>query len=251
MFESILQELGLSPNETKIYEALLNATSANVSCIAVKSKVHRRNVYDSLNKLIEKGLVSELILNGEKHFKAVDPKRLMGFIKDKEEMLHKELPEMERRFQKLSSKEQAYVYKGIQGFRNYMQDILDAGEDVFCIGSKDGWADKRLAPFTARFYTNFHKKKLNVYNLFDHEMKSQIPEFVQKHKIPFKILPQDFSTNSAIDIFGDRIVTFTGLHKRMLDDDLTQFVIISQELADSYRSWFKMIWNLLPGEKFK
>jgi len=251
MFERVLEVLGLSPNEAKIYEALLNTTSANVSSIAIKSKVHRRNVYDSLNKLIEKGLVSELILNNEKHFKAVDPKRLMGFIKDKEEILQGELPEMEKRFQKLSTKEQAYVYKGIQGFRNYMQDILDAGEDVFCIGSKDGWADKRLAPFTARFYTEFHKKKLKVYNLFDHEMAGEVPEFVQKHKIPSKILPKDFSTNSAIDVFGDRVVTFTGLHKRMLDDDLTQFVIISQELADSYRTWFKMIWNLLPGGKFK
>jgi len=45
MFEQILQKLGLSPNEAKIYETLLSLGSANVSTIAVKSKVHRRNVY--------------------------------------------------------------------------------------------------------------------------------------------------------------------------------------------------------------
>ncbi len=251
MFESVLKELGLSQNEAKIYEALLNTTSANVSSIAVKSKVHRRNVYDSLNKLVEKGLVSQLILNSEKHFKAVDPNRLMGLIKDKEELLQGELPEMEKRFQKLFSNEQAYVYKGIQGFRNYMQDILDADKDVFCIGSKDGWADKRLTLFTGRFYKEFYRKKLKVYNLFDYEMRDEIPEFVKRNKIHYKILPKGFSTNSAIDIFGDRVVTFTGLHKRRLDDDLSQFVIISNSLANSYRTWFKMIWNLLPGRKFK
>lgn len=67
----------------------------------------------------------------------------MGLVKDKEDMLQKELPEMEKQFRKTSSHEQAYAYKGIQGFRNYMQDILDVGEDVFCISSKDGWADIR------------------------------------------------------------------------------------------------------------
>lgn len=82
-------------------------------------------------------------------------------------------------------------------------------------------------------------------------MKEEIPEFVKKNKIPYKILPKGFSTNSAVDIFGDNVVTFTGLRKRTLDDGLTQFVMISKELANSYRIWFKIIWNLLPGKKLK
>ncbi len=249
MFEPILQKLGLSPNEAKIYENLLSKDSINVSSIAVKSNVHRRNVYDCLNKLIEKGLISEIVFGNEKHFKAVNPNRLMALLKDKEDLLNQNLPEMQRRFQKADSKEQACLYKGIQGFKNYMQDILDAGNDVYCIGAKGGWWDKRLEPFRSRFYKEIKKRKINVYHLFDYDMKSKLPQVVKTHEHEAKILPKEYSTNSAIDIFGDHVVTFTGLGYGKLDGDLTQFVIISKQLADSYKVWFKMIWNLLPGKK--
>jgi len=249
MFEQVLQKLGLSPNEAKIYETLLSLDSANVSTIAVKSKVHRRNVYDCINKLIEKGLVSELSLENEKHFKAINPNRLISLIKDKEELLMQSLPTMQNKFKKAENKEQAYIYKGIQGFKNYLQDILETGQDVFCIASKNGWEDKRLEFFAARFYQKLHKKGIKVYNLFDYEMKNKIPKFLLTKKIPYKILPKGYSSESAIDIFGDHIVTFTGLGIEKLEEDLTLFVMISEKLADSYRNWFKMIWNLLPGNK--
>jgi hypothetical protein len=31
-----------------------------------------------------------------------------------------------------------------------------------------------------------------------------------------------------------------------LVEDATIFVMVSQELADSYRVWWKLLWNLLP-----
>lgn len=249
MFEQILQKLGLSPNEAKIYETLLSLDSANVSTIAVKSKIHRRNVYDCINKLIEKGLVSELSLDTEKQFKAVNPNRLLALVKEKEDILLENLPLMQARFQEAEHKEQAYVYKGIQGFKNYLQDILDLGEDVYCIASKNGWADKNLEAFMLRFYQRLHKKGIKVYNLFDYEMKDEIPDFLITKKIPYKILPQGYSTDSAVDIFGNHIVTFTGISVKKLEKDLTLFVTISSKLANSYRNWFRMIWNLLPGEQ--
>ena len=85
MYEKILREIGLSQNEARVYEALLQLGGASVQEIAIKSKVHRRNVYDSLSKLMEKGLASEAFVKGEKNFNAVNPKRLLGLLKEKEE----------------------------------------------------------------------------------------------------------------------------------------------------------------------
>lgn len=251
MFEKTLQIIGLSPNEAKLYEALLFVESANISTLAIKAKVHRRNVYDCINKLIEKGLVSELILEHEKQYTAVNPQRLLGVLKEKEAHLIEQLPEMKKCFRTIELKEHVYIYKGMQGFKNYLQDILDVGKDVYCIGSKNGWGDPRLEPSTTRFYNVFQKKRLQVYNLFDRSMKKEIPEFLEAHNIPYKFLPAAYGTNSAIDIFGDHVVTFTGLGIKKLEEDITLFVMISKKLADSYRTWFKMIWNLLPGLRLK
>ncbi len=57
MYSEILETIGLSPNEAKIYETLLSTGETSVSEIATKAGVHRRNVYDALNRLVDKALV--------------------------------------------------------------------------------------------------------------------------------------------------------------------------------------------------
>ncbi len=254
MFEQTLAIAGLSPNEAKIYEALLGTEKANISTIAIKAKVHRRNVYDCINKLVEKGLVSQVVVKNEKYFKASNPKQLLELIKDKEDAINNSLPDMLSRFQQIETKEHIYIYKGVSGFRNYLQDILELpdGEMCYYVGAKLGWFDPRLKHFLPRFLKISKQKKLKHFHLFDHDVPIKHPEIIQQLKevnSPYKILPKEYSTNSAIDIFGDHVVTFTGLDIKQLDNDLTQFVIISKGLAESHKTWFKMMWNSLPGEK--
>ncbi|MFH1440197.1 MAG: helix-turn-helix domain-containing protein [Candidatus Woesearchaeota archaeon] len=248
MYEEALMNVGLSLNEARVYEAMLQLGEANVNLISIKSKVHRRNVYDSLNKLIEKGLTAQYVVKGEKHFRATNPERLQSILKEKEDKLIAVLPEIKTKFQTIKTEEQAYIYRGIQGFRNYMQDILDVGEDAYFIGAKGGWFDPRLKSFRIRFYKELKKKKIHCYHLFDHEMreyvnKKDLESPVKEHLPEARFLPKEFSTNSAIDIFGDRVVTFTGLSINKLDDDLVQFVMISRKLAESYKKWFWLMWE--------
>ena len=247
MYEEILRENGLSLNEARVFEVMLPLGEVNVNTISVKSKVHRRNVYDSLNKLIEKGLVAQFVVRGERHFKATDPDRLMTLQNEKEDKLAKILPELKKRFMTIQTEEQAYIYRGVQGFKNYMQDILDVGEDCYFIGAKAGWFDPRLKAFRMRFYKEFKKKKLKGYHLFDWEMREDIKNKkdspVKYHKETCRFLPPKCSTNSSIDFFGDRIVTFTGIEPYRLSDDIVQFVLISRKLCDSYKKWFWLMWD--------
>lgn len=56
--------------------------------------------------------------------------------------------------------------------------------------------------------------------------------------IPFEILRK-----AGIHIFGDYVITYTGLHLGKLDDNIVFFVIRSQNLAESYRKWFWYMWG--------
>ena len=61
MDNHLLEKLGLTKGEIKIYFALNELGKATVGPIGEKSKVSKSKIYDILNKLIEKGLVGYII----------------------------------------------------------------------------------------------------------------------------------------------------------------------------------------------
>jgi sugar-specific transcriptional regulator TrmB len=57
-FQQTLGKIGFTPNETKVYLALIDLGTALAGNVAKKAALHRRQTYDALHRLIAKGLVS-------------------------------------------------------------------------------------------------------------------------------------------------------------------------------------------------
>ena len=144
MYQEILQKIGLTLNESRVYEALLYLGESNTNNISIKSNVHRRNVYDSLNKLIEKGLATETFTKGERLFKAISPERLKEILKEKETALESFLPDMKKLHQAVETEAEAHMFRGVEGFKNYLQLILEQKQPVYFIGAKAAWLDNIL-----------------------------------------------------------------------------------------------------------
>jgi len=243
MYSEILSEIGLSLNESRIYESLLSLGESSVQEISNKSAVHRRNVYDSMQKLVEKGLVSEVVVNGEKHFKAINPERLLDLLKEKEEKLSKILPNLQSKYKSKEEKEEAYFYRGIEGFKNYLQDILTTKETVYFIGAKGFWLDERLQNILPHFQKERKKLGIKFMHLFDYDVREKTPEILNVVGKPYKFLPKKYSSQTAIDIFGPYVVTFVGVNPGELSEEPLQFVLKSRRLADGYRKFFQFMWD--------
>ena len=242
----MLTQLGIPQNEAKIYETLLQEGEATVSEISLKSGIHRRNIYDSISRLIEKGLVFQVIGKGDNLYRPVEPNKLMELVDEKRANLEKIMPTLINKHKNYPQEEASYIYKGIEGFKNYLRDILSNEEDAYFIGAKGAWFDPRLKTFLDRFLIDAKKRGIKYQHIFDYEVRdgaSFVPESVGK---PYKYLPKEYSTQSRVDIFGDHVVSFTGAGLAKIDDDITIFVNISRPLADSYRTWFKFMWDHCP-----
>ena len=87
------------------------------------------------------------------------------------------------------------------------------------------------------------KNKIKYHHIFDAEVKNLASDILQTVGKPYKFLPAKYSSTGAIDIFGDYVVTFSGLTLKNIDENVTLFVIKNPELADCYRTWFKFIWD--------
>ena len=80
----ILEQLGLSNNEIKVYLALLELEQSTATPIVKKADIPNSKIYPVLEKLIKKGLVNYVIKNNVKYFQASSPENLMDILNSKE-----------------------------------------------------------------------------------------------------------------------------------------------------------------------
>lgn len=246
MYLEIFQKLGLVKNEARIYEALLQEGESSVGRISIKSKVHRRNVYDTINRLMEKGLVFEIVQAKENHYQAVDPHKLMELIEEKQQILKNVMPDLQSLYKGTPHAEEIYIYRGAEGWKNYMRDMLNVGEDAYFIAAKGAWLDERVRHFFPNFTKEAKAKGLKYYHLFDHEVKKGCPQIVPHVGSNYKFLPKGYSAPAAIDIFGDHVNLISGVHLGGLDEEFSLTVIVNQQIADAFRIWFKFMWDFCP-----
>ena len=83
----ILKKIGLSEGEIKVYNALLEIGATSINNIHEKIGIDRRNIYDILNKLIERGLISYVETDGKRTFKISNPEKILSYIEEKKSSL--------------------------------------------------------------------------------------------------------------------------------------------------------------------
>jgi len=252
MYADTFESLGLSPNEAKIYETLLYAGEAGVSEISVKSKVHRRNVYDALSRLVEKGLVFTIFQKGENRYQSVTPDKLMEILREKERQLNDILPNLRKIYEEDEPIETAFIYKGLEGFKNYMRDLVRVSQDTYFLGAKALWFSPGIdKSFLKEFIRVSKEKKLKYYTIYDPRVPEKTPQALKEVGGAYRVLPKAYKTPGVLDIFGDYVVTFTSVDIANFGEDGTIFVMRNPELAESYRTWFQFIWDHCSAPSLK
>ncbi len=245
MYQEVFEGLGLSPNEAKIYETLVVHGELGVSEIATRSQIHRRNAYDAIRRLIDKGLCFEIISKKENLYNAVDPGKLLELTEEKRQSIENILPDLNKKFHHRASTEEAFIYKGYEGQKNIWREILRVGQDIYIIGAKAQWFDAKLDAARDAFYRETKRKKMTFRLLLDQEVRERLPNFTETYPglMEHRWLPKQSSTSAIVVTFGDYVVMYAGVGIMKMDDNTVFFVIKSAALAEGYRAWFKNMWE--------
>jgi len=238
MDEKVLEELGLSKNEAKVYLALLEIGSATGGQIAEKCGIHRTNVYDALERLVEKGLASYILKEKTKYFEATDPNNLMNLLKRKEDQLKDILPRLLIN-KKLSKKTEVTVSEGVVAARNALMNLLTYKEDIFIYGVPKE-VPEVLGQFTLdRFQREREALKVNEKVIYNENALKRIGELKKTPHCEVRALPKGFDSPMSTNICGDEV--FFGLFSR---DPCLIIRIKSKEVADIYRKYFEVMWKI-------
>lgn len=242
--ENPLEALGLSKNEARLYRSLVEHRSTTVADLFKDTGIHRRNIYDSLERLLEKGLIFEVLERKENAYEAVHPQKLYEMLREREAAVSPTIDALTTSFEQEPQVDAAFIYKGREGYKNYMRDLVRVGEPVYFLGAKALWFTPGM---DLRFLTDFQrtmKKQEKQYKtLFDPRVPKELPEAMEKVGGQYKVLPTGCETVGVMDVFGDYVVSFTSAGVGDFGEDGKIFVTINRDLADSYRTWFDLIWN--------
>jgi len=155
----ILLELGLTTREIKVYLALLELGLTTTGPIIKKSEVPNSKIYEILEGLQNKGLVSWIIKGKTKYFQASNPKQLLTLLKDKQRKVEEIIPQLQMK-QKLSqSKKSVELFEGMRAIRGMLlglvQDIKK-GENWYGFSTGLTSTDKEIEDF----YENYVDKNI-------------------------------------------------------------------------------------------
>lgn len=100
--KSQLVQLGLTDGEARTYLALLKTGPSTVGPIAKTAHISYSKIYEVLERLLDKGLVSVIKKNNAHQYQAVEPAQLTNYIEQQEQQLQekkktitKMLPQLE------------------------------------------------------------------------------------------------------------------------------------------------------------
>jgi len=230
----VLQKIGLSPGETKVYLALLKLGSVNVAKIKEATQLHRTTIYDFLESLVNKGLVNYVTKDGIKFFEAAPPGHLQDYLEEKEALLKQALPELAKLQEFEQSPLNVGVYRGKKGFTTFVSTLLKPDIKEF-IGFGIDEA-KFMEKFPA-VMTNYFKKekRLGITEKIIAEVGTKLIHDVPH--IKYKFIQKEFFPPTPTGVYGDKVFF-------MIWDPLNLIVMENKDLAESYRRWFNLLWKI-------
>ncbi|MBW2983705.1 hypothetical protein KY361_01175 [Candidatus Woesearchaeota archaeon] len=242
MDQTILRQIGLTNSEITIYTTLLRTGPIKAGELVREVDLHRSRIYEAMNRLTQKGLLSYIIRNNVRYFEATDPERLVTYIEEqkerlneKEESIKKIIPELRKQTSPLKPHAEAHVFAGKEGFKTIRKDVLKQGKDLYLIGAvgKEG-------KFLKYFFPNFNKlrikSKIKWKILYDHEVKGK--PITKLELMETKFLPKEYSSPAVINIYADRVVNVLWQGENPIC-----FMLINKDIADAYRKWFDLMWK--------
>jgi sugar-specific transcriptional regulator TrmB len=234
MEEKFLENAGLTRGEVKIYITLIELGQAFAGKIAEKSGMHRRSVYDSINRLMEKGLASYVVINDKKYFEAANPERLLYILKEKEDEVSSVLSELKEKYKRSKVKESITVFRGKEGLKTLFDGQIKTGKDISILGASPA-ANEMLKYYFVEYDKKRIKNGIKVKIIFSNKLKG-------KHKkaplSEIKYLSDEYSGPAAINIYGNNVAI---IHWSEKPDGI---LIESEGIADSYRKYFDLIWRI-------
>ena len=241
---NIFRNMGLDDKEIDVYLSLVPLKSAPVSVLAKASKQPRTSIYFILDKLQQKGFVSEVESGKITHYVAEPPEKLINHAQEMqtkfrriEQQIHDALPMLSSLVSPVASAPKVTLLHGIEGMKKTYREALSKPfvglynqqlmYDTFGMTTGEYLFSKKKMPWVGRDLIVGGPAVSRL--LADHPPTEEFD---------YRVLPVGMTFESDALVYGDHVALFSYDHQH------TIVRIENRQIADMMRSWFDALWNV-------
>ncbi|MEN9626376.1 MAG: hypothetical protein RL557_704 [archaeon] len=244
----LLNEIGLTRGEIKVYFALLENGTSTTGPIITVSKVARSKVYEILERLKEKGLVSEIIKNNTRYFQALSPHKLFNYLSAKERALREQkisfkkiLPQLLAKQKIKQSEHQTRVYHGFEGIKTLSVEMVNGlkkrDEYLGFAFPPEAYRHKQILILLDKFHTLRAQKGGRAKILCQKKDVINAQKLKNQGSLLYEYRATSYPFPPSISIFKDTVATF------IWSEVPRVFTIRSKDNAEAYRKFFYSLWE--------
>ena len=238
-----LEKLGLSKKEAQLYLIALETGPATVAKLAQKSGLKRGTIYEFLGEMLEKGLLEISISGKRKFYAGVEPKKLHKIIDRQKEILESLLPDLSMLTAGSSAKPKIKFYEGKEGILSVYYEILDlpVGSEVVGFATFEGiykiYSQNQIDSYIKKRAAKKIMQKLIMPT--DQYAQNHATENKKEFRETILIPKEKFFITNEINIYQNKVAIVS------LGEEKVALIIESQQMADTQRAIFNLLWNNL------
>lgn len=237
-----LQDFGLTDIESTVYLFLLKRGSSLAGKVSKETGIHRRTVYDALERLVEKGLISYIRLNNKRYFEVVNPRRFLEIAKEKQDNLHRIMPELEAQYKfvhenkTIKERKETVFFRGKKAIQNIFNESMDKPGEVFFIGNSDYLSD--IFKHYLKKYDSTRKEigiHIKAITDFDGREKEELST-LENCKI--KYLKPKIDNKTIVVGYGNNLIILNW------KEEPIAILIKEGEIKKGFEDYFNLMWEM-------
>ncbi len=238
--KSILKNIGLTPNETLVYESLVKLGGSSSAGEIIKlADLHRNIVYDALTHLKNKNLVQIVTKNKKQFFTLKNPDHLVSRF-EKQIQNTQELSKILSGLPHMSNHETT-VYEGAVAWQAAWQDAMlsiKPGSTFYTIGmAGDKWV-KLMGETFVEYEQWALKNKITDKIVSQKHLQGEIEAHQDINFRDIRYIDIDLPSHVSIEIFDDRIFF------EIYDEPQTLIEIRSRAMVITLKAYFELLWGM-------
>lgn len=243
--EEDLKKIGLTDNEIKVYLSLLKIGETPVGGIISDIKFHRQLVYNALDSLEQKNMVTKTMKNKVNNYKITDPRAIVENIKTQEMIAERISKNIKEEMKKSRHEQEVNIHDGTERMRQFFllkyKGMPKNSELLALYATGKLFEDAVGITHLKKFEKIRAKKNIITSHITSEDLREDLSSTAARLHAPsrkIRYLPYRITTPVTTLIWHDSVAF------QLFGDFPFIIDIINKKMHDTFKEHFWALWKI-------